>query len=193
MIIQLRFESLFQALVLRDGGGSGSGHTGDVTMTSVAPSPQQHPGWPQCAGGHITRHISMCHKSHWRVSRLDRRGHVMSCQVQICLMTRGGTVDLCYELCTYSFNETRHKAEHSVMKVNSWPSLVWCVIILHSSYPQILQLCRVQFSDHLFNSAVKEPMSQIWANCQLSVLCLCVSTCCECRWGRISVMLQTVD
>ena len=45
MIIQLRFESLFQALVLRDGGGSApGGHTGDVTVTSVAPSPPQHPG-----------------------------------------------------------------------------------------------------------------------------------------------------
>ena len=54
------------------------------------------------ATSHITRHISMRHTSHWRVSRPDRRCHVMSCQVQICLMTSGGTVDLCYELCTYS-------------------------------------------------------------------------------------------
>ena len=143
-----------------------------------------------------SHHISMCHKSHWRVSRPDRRCHVMSCQVQICLMTRGGTVDLCYELCTYSFNETRHKELSSWAQCHEGKQLTLIgvlVIILHSSYPQILQLCRVQFSDHLFNSAVKEPMSQIWANWQLSVLCLCVSTCCECRWGRISVMLQTVD
>ena len=135
--------------------GRAAGATQEMSQWQVLLHLHQHPGWPQCAGGHITHHISMCHTSHWRVSRPDRPCHVMSCQVQICLMTRGGTVDLCYEFCRYSFNETRHKVlSSSVMKVNSWPSLVWWLLFC---IPPILRSCNyVVFSSQITCSTLQE-------------------------------------